>query len=363
MYDATDFVRPDRRRPAGLARLRRRRPVVATRCRSTPIRATGRAAVRDPPAASAPACASSTSPATTASTPSSSRSSATSRACPGPASHDELEVGFVVRRQLTSVTGARGAQPAGGPRPDEGAGPAAEAGPGRERHRPSRRAGPLVGRPGPAPPLRRGPRRAARAAAGRHGGAGLVHRTGRHRAGGGRWTTSTPTCSEETFPMWRLPARPDDCAAARTRSTWFGLVPTYSSDHSVGEKADAAEARRPGDLRDPLLRPAEAGPREGALPAADLVERGRVRAVPDRRPDRSRGHQQAADLDHPARPAPAGGPGRPADGPGRGRHHHATEVPARLQPVRPDRRGRSATAAASARSPSSCSSWSPSSSS
>ena len=41
---------------------------------------------------------------------------------------------------------------------------------------------------------------------------------------------------EETFPMWRLPPRADDCAAARTRSTWFGLVPTYSSDHSVGEK-------------------------------------------------------------------------------------------------------------------------------
>ncbi len=38
---------------------------------------------------------------------------------------------------------------------------------------------------------------------------------------------------EETYPMWRLPAREDDCAAARTRSSWFGLVPTYSAMHSI----------------------------------------------------------------------------------------------------------------------------------
>jgi hypothetical protein len=38
---------------------------------------------------------------------------------------------------------------------------------------------------------------------------------------------------EETYPMWRLPARDGDCAAARTRSTWFGLVPTFSGVHSV----------------------------------------------------------------------------------------------------------------------------------
>lgn len=30
--------------------------------------------------------------------------------------------------------------------------------------------------------------------------------------------------------MWRLPPRAGDCAAARTRSLWFGLVPTYSAD-------------------------------------------------------------------------------------------------------------------------------------
>ena len=54
---------------------------------------------------------------------------------------------------------------------------------------------------------------------------------------GGRWTaTATPhdlADGEQQFPMWRLPPRPDDCAAARTRSTWFGLVPTYSADAQV----------------------------------------------------------------------------------------------------------------------------------
>ncbi|HJQ02650.1 MAG TPA: hypothetical protein VJ851_13705 [Jatrophihabitans sp.] len=38
---------------------------------------------------------------------------------------------------------------------------------------------------------------------------------------------------EQPFPMWRLPRRPDDCDAAATRSTWFGVIPTYSSEHSV----------------------------------------------------------------------------------------------------------------------------------
>ncbi len=39
---------------------------------------------------------------------------------------------------------------------------------------------------------------------------------------------------EETFPMWRLPPREDDCDKARTRSLWFGLVPTFSADHWIG---------------------------------------------------------------------------------------------------------------------------------
>jgi hypothetical protein len=38
---------------------------------------------------------------------------------------------------------------------------------------------------------------------------------------------------EETFPMWRLPARDEDCGKAQTRSLWFGLVPTYSSEHEI----------------------------------------------------------------------------------------------------------------------------------
>lgn len=33
--------------------------------------------------------------------------------------------------------------------------------------------------------------------------------------------------------MWRLPPRAQDCAAARTRSLWFGLVPTYSAGIGV----------------------------------------------------------------------------------------------------------------------------------
>lgn|GEM_PF-4184674 len=42
-----------------------------------------------------------------------------------------------------------------------------------------------------------------------------------------------PPADEQTFPMWRLPRRPEDCDAAATRSTWFGIIPTYSAEHSV----------------------------------------------------------------------------------------------------------------------------------
>jgi hypothetical protein len=45
-----------------------------------------------------------------------------------------------------------------------------------------------------------------------------------------------PELVEQTLPMWRLPARDEDCAAARTRSTWFGLVPTYSGEHATRDK-------------------------------------------------------------------------------------------------------------------------------
>jgi len=57
-------------------------------------------------------------------------------------------------------------------------------------------------------------------------------------AAGGRWRTvgeapdpTRPRETEEQLPMWRLPPRPEDCAAAQTRSLWFGLVPTYSAEH------------------------------------------------------------------------------------------------------------------------------------
>ena len=59
-------------------------------------------------------------------------------------------------------------------------------------------------------------------------------------AAGGQWRTvgkppaeGRPKDREEELPMWRLPAREEDCAAATTRSLWFGLIPTYSADHWV----------------------------------------------------------------------------------------------------------------------------------
>jgi hypothetical protein len=43
-------------------------------------------------------------------------------------------------------------------------------------------------------------------------------------------TGHLPMKDEEELPMFRLPPRPD-CPPDETRSLWFGLVPTYSSDH------------------------------------------------------------------------------------------------------------------------------------
>jgi hypothetical protein len=43
----------------------------------------------------------------------------------------------------------------------------------------------------------------------------------------------TLAVGEQTFPMWRLPPRDADCDRARTRSLWFGLVPTHSDEHQV----------------------------------------------------------------------------------------------------------------------------------
>lgn len=162
---------------------------------------------------------------------------------PRAGSHDDIEVGFVVRRQLTTVTGGR---------------------------RPSRRLARNLlvemarhqrveaAVPEPAADVR---------------DVWLADRAWRRRvlednrdlvaqlsvtsqdqgwfAGPGRqpqWGPVPPDgvgksedgLEEETFPMWRLPARDDDCARARTRSLWFGLVPTYSSDHWA-----TPEGRRP----------------------------------------------------------------------------------------------------------------------
>jgi hypothetical protein len=55
-------------------------------------------------------------------------------------------------------------------------------------------------------------------------------------AGRGSWRAVGPgdqpalLDSAQEHPMWLLPRRDEDCEAARTRSMWFGVVPTYSSD-------------------------------------------------------------------------------------------------------------------------------------
>ena len=47
--------------------------------------------------------------------------------------------------------------------------------------------------------------------------------------------------SEESFRMWRLPpAEVDDCEAAHSRSLWFGIIPTFSPDHWVDAKGKTA---------------------------------------------------------------------------------------------------------------------------
>jgi hypothetical protein len=56
------------------------------------------------------------------------------------------------------------------------------------------------------------------------------------RAGTGSWRRvhddAPPALAdgELELPMWQLPSREEDCAAARTRSLWFGVVPTHSAD-------------------------------------------------------------------------------------------------------------------------------------
>ena len=52
--------------------------------------------------------------------------------------------------------------------------------------------------------------------------------------GTGRWdalTAESDTVQEQVYPMYRLPDRVAACNNARTRSLWFGVVPTYSAEH------------------------------------------------------------------------------------------------------------------------------------
>ena len=54
--------------------------------------------------------------------------------------------------------------------------------------------------------------------------------------GGARWIVASDdglTAGEQTSPMWKLPKREKDCPAVESRSLWFGVVPTFSSEHGV----------------------------------------------------------------------------------------------------------------------------------
>lgn len=43
-----------------------------------------------------------------------------------------------------------------------------------------------------------------------------------------------PDRREEEFPMWRLPDSAALCEAGKSRSLWFGVVPTFSDEHWIG---------------------------------------------------------------------------------------------------------------------------------
>ncbi len=52
---------------------------------------------------------------------------------------------------------------------------------------------------------------------------------------------------EEMHQMWRLPRRERDseCAAAETRSLWFGIVPAFSGEHWLAPQPDGSTRREP----------------------------------------------------------------------------------------------------------------------
>lgn len=75
--------------------------------------------------------------------------------------------------------------------------------------------------------------------------------------------------TEQVLPMWRLPPTADACPAARTRSLWFGLVPTSSADHEspfdaelhlpVSPGAPRLDDRTVYEIRCRAIRPPERG--------------------------------------------------------------------------------------------------------
>lgn len=60
--------------------------------------------------------------------------------------------------------------------------------------------------------------------------------------GTGRWdalSAQSNAVHEQVYPMYRIPETAAKCDTARTRSMWFGLVPTYSAEHWKDPSPDA----------------------------------------------------------------------------------------------------------------------------
>ena len=117
---------------------------------------------------------------------------------------------------------------------------------------------------------------------------------------------------ELELPMWQLPPREEDCAAARTRSLWFGVIPTHSAD--VDERSlPRLDNRTLYRVR--CLARQHPGPGARALPGPVLLERP-DRAVPRWRRTRTRTGPRTTAYRSPCRTC---GPSRPAPGGRRGR--------------------------------------------
>lgn len=97
---------------------------------------------------------------------------------------------------------------------------------------------------------------------------------GQWRAAGSEPPPGAPPDAEEPIPMWRLPAPQDACEAAGTRSLWFGLVPTYSSEHWTDEDGKLQlklDDRTVYQLRCIVQRPPDPG-HEHCPPKLDVSE-------------------------------------------------------------------------------------------